>query len=284
MIRRTITCAVALVACGAATANLVADERRFTYVYEVTTIPEGSWEFEQWVTWKTAKENNRDYDRFDFRHELEWGVTDHFQLGFYLSDWRYEENSRDHRRRGDWRDVAVEGIWNLTNPVTDPLGLGLYGEIKIGDELLELEGKLLAQKNIGKFVLAYNAIIEAEWEESDYHEDKGVLAQTAGISYQFSPKFLAGIEMLHEFEMPDWRGIDGKAIFYLGPNFSYRAERWWATLTPLFQVSDIEDEPDFQMRLIFGVHLGGGNEHQQLVTSRINRMTAVDHPWTGEPR
>ena len=92
---------------------------------------------------------NRDFDRFDIRHEIEVGVTDHFQLGLYLSDWRYEENRPKGVHRGDWRGVALEGIWNLTNPTTDPVGLALYAEVKIGDKLLELEGKLIAQKNIG---------------------------------------------------------------------------------------------------------------------------------------
>ncbi|MDO8630252.1 MAG: hypothetical protein Q7R41_07140, partial [Phycisphaerales bacterium] len=238
------------------TARVDAGERRFTFVYEATTLPKGEWEYEQWVTWKTAKETNRDFDRFDFRHEVEVGLTDHFQLGVYLSDWRYEENRRDGVHRGDWRDIAVEGILNLTNPTTDPLGVALYGEVKIGDELLELEGKLIAQKNFGSFVLAYNAALEAEWEEHRFVEDNGTLEQTLGLSYQFSPRFLAGMELLHEIEIPDWRGASGKGILYLGPNFSYRAKRWWATLTPLFQVSDVEDEPDFQMRLIVGFGVG----------------------------
>jgi len=238
-------------------ARVDASERRFTYVYEATTLPKGQWEFEQWVTWKTAKETNRDYDRFDFRTEIEFGVTDDFQLGLYVADWRYEEDSANHKRRGDFRSVAVEGIYNLTNPTTDPVGLALYGEVKVGDELLELEGKLIAQKNFGAVVLAYNAIIEAEWEGHDFDEDNGEFAETLGLSYQFSPRFLAGVELLHEIGIPDWRGARGKGILYLGPNFSYRAEDWWATLTPLFQVSDVEDEPDFQMRLIFGFELGG---------------------------
>ncbi|RME41970.1 MAG: hypothetical protein D6788_00060, partial [Planctomycetota bacterium] len=255
MIRRTRSLAAVLLTGLAAVSAARGGDRRFTYIYEATTNPAGEWEYEQWVTWKTAKETNRDFDRFDFRHELEFGVTNRFQLALYLSDWRYEENSPERRRRGDWRDVAVESIYNLTDPNTAPLGLALYGEIKYGDELLELEGKLIAQKNIGKLVLAYNATLEAEWEESDYSEDNGTFEQVAGLSYQFSPRFLAGVELLHEFEMPDWRGIEGKAVFYLGPNFSYRTHGWWATLTPLFQVSDVEDEPDFQMRLIVGVPL-----------------------------
>ena len=163
---------------------------------------------------------NRYFDRFDFRTESWYGVTDHFQLGFYLSDWRYEENRPEGKHRGDWRDVAVEAIWNLTDPTTDPVGLALYGEIKIGDELLELEGKLIAQKNFGKFVLAYNVTIEAEWEGSRLDEDNGEFQQTVGLSYQFSPKFLVGVELLHEIALPDWRGAGGKGIFDAGPTFA----------------------------------------------------------------
>ena len=232
-----------------------ASERRFTYVYEATTQPKGQWEFEQWMTWKTAKESNRDYDRFDIRHEFEVGVTDNFQLGFYVSDWRFVDDSASGTHKGDWRDVAVEGIWNLADPTTDPVGLALYAEVKVGDELLELEGKFIAQKNFGSFVLAYNAIIEAEWEGVHFDEDNGKLEQTLGVSYQFSPRFLAGMELLHEVEMADWKGVRGKGLLYVGPNFSYRAKKWWATLTPMFQVSDVDDEPDFQMRLIVGFHL-----------------------------
>ena len=245
-------CVVALCACTIATSRVDASERRFTYIYEATTLPKGQWEYEQWITWKTAKESDRDFDRFDFRHEFEWGVTDNFQLGFYVADWRYDAD----KRQGDFRDVALEAIYNFTNPVTDPIGLSLYGEIQIGDEKLELEGKIILEKGFGPFVLAYNAILEAAWEWHHFVEDKGVIQQVAGISYQFSPRFLMGIELLHELQIPDWAGVQGKGILYLGPNFSYRTEKWWATLTPLFQVSDVEDEPHFQIRLIVGFHLG----------------------------
>ena len=245
---RNLVVALCLLAAAAAAYG---SERRFTYVYEATTLPKGALEYEQWITWKTAKENNRDYDRYEFRHELEYGVTDNFQIGLYLGDWRYEESPG--KREGDFRDFAVEGIYNVLDPVTSPIGLGLYGEIQIGDEKLELEGKLLLQKNFGPVVLAYNAVIEAEWEGHHFDEDNGTLEQTFGASYQFSPQLTAGFELVHEFSIPDWAGIRGKSVLSMGPNVSYRAESWWVTLTPLFQVSDVEDEPDFQMRLLIGI-------------------------------
>ncbi len=243
---------VAILCLFAVAENARAGGRRFTYSYEVLTMPKGMWEYEQWVTWKTNKESTPGYDRFDFRHEIEWGITDNFQLALYFANWRYDE----HKHKGDFRDVSLEAIYNFTNPVTDPIGLSLYGEIGVGDEKLKAEGKVLLEKDFGPVAVVYNAILEAEWEGHHYTEDKGELKQTFGISYQFSPRFMVGAELLHQFAIPDWGGIKGKAALYAGPNVSYHAEKWWATLTPLVQVSDIDDEPNFQMRLLVGVALG----------------------------
>ena len=224
--------------------------RRFTFVYEATTMPAGDVEYEQWITWKTDKSSDPDFDRIDFRHELEFGVTDDFQVALYLSDWRYQDG--DSVSDGaQWRDVAVELIYNLLDPVIDPIGFALYGELKLGDELVELEGKLIAQKEFGKWVLAWNGTIEAEWEGPDLAEDKGKFEQTFGASYQLSPRLLTGFELLHEVEYDDWSDWGDHAL-YLGPNLSYHTGQWWTTITPLLQVTDVDSEPDFQLRLIFG--------------------------------
>ncbi|MCH8822033.1 MAG: hypothetical protein IH984_00870 [Planctomycetes bacterium] len=234
---------------GATTAN--AGERRFTFTYEAATHAPGDVEYEQWITWKTDKDTDSAFDRIDVRHELEFGITDDFQLALYLSDWRYQRGSSV----GDgteWRDVAIELMYNISDPATESIGFTLYGELKIGDELLELEGKIIAQKNFGKWVFAYNATIEAEWEGSNYSEDKGEFQQTLGGSYQFSPKIFAGFELLHEIEYDDW-DTWGDHLLYAGPNASYRADQWWVTVTPLFQLTDSESEANFQLRLIFGI-------------------------------
>jgi hypothetical protein len=247
---RALFLAAAMLIPTAADPTALAGERRFTFVYEATTLPAGSAEYEQWITWKTDKDVDPDFDRIDFRHELEFGVTDHLQLALYVSDWRYQDG--DSVGDGvEWRDAAVEVIYNLTDPVTEPFGLALYGELKLGDELLEIEGKLIVQKEIGKWVLAWNGTVEAEWEGPDLAEDKGKFEQTFGASYQFSPKLLGGFELVHEIEYEDWSDW-GDPVLYLGPNFSYRPGQWWTTITALTQVTDVDAEPDFQLRLIFG--------------------------------
>src|SRR3954464_13956384 len=66
-----------------------AGSRRFTYVYEVTTSPPGDVEIENWVTSKTHKPDDHGFDQVDFRHELEFGITEKFQMAVYVADWDY---------------------------------------------------------------------------------------------------------------------------------------------------------------------------------------------------
>ncbi|MBI1369846.1 MAG: hypothetical protein GC162_14470 [Planctomycetes bacterium] len=230
-----------------------ADARPFVFTYEVTTMPVGAVEYEQWVTWKTSKAIDSDYDAIDFRHEIEFGVTDHFQLGLYVSDWGYEDGDSVTNDGTRWNDVAIEGIYNLSDPVADPIGVALYGEIKGGDEVLGVEGKLLLQKNIGSWIIAWNGVIEAEWEGDHFDDDNGTLEQTLGISYQVTPSLLLGAELVHEIDYADWSAW-GPHVVYAGPNVSYRKGNWWVTVAPLFQLTRVDDEADFQTRLIFGIN------------------------------
>ena len=85
----------------------------FTFLYEANTSAPGSLELENWVTWQRAA-GPEQFDQVNFRHELEYGVTDRFQMSIYLADWFYEN---------DWgqssfaySDSALELIYNLTNP------------------------------------------------------------------------------------------------------------------------------------------------------------------------
>lgn len=229
-----------------------ADSRKYTFVYESTTMPKGEFEYEQWITWKTDKGSDPGFDRIDFRHEFEMGITEDFQLAVYASDWRYEDGSSVSDDGTQWRDVAFEGIYNLTNPVTDVIGSALYGEIKIGDELFEIEGKIIAEKYFGLMNVTYKATIEAEWEGSNFEQDNGAFEQALGVSYEFMPQYSFGAELTHEIEFPDWSS-QGDDVVYLGPNVSWRHEKVWATMTPMWQITDVDSEANFQIRLIFGI-------------------------------
>ena len=223
-------------------------ERRFTYSYETTTTPKGVWEFEQWMTWKGY--DNK--DRFEFRHELEYGITDDLQLGLYLSDWRLT-NPKDGESEAEWRTAGAELIYAMTDPTKDFIGSALYGEVLIGPEKFALEGKLLLQKNFGPLALVYNFVLEAEWEGRDYEEEVGVIENSVGLSYQVSPNFLIGAEALHEVEFEGWQDA-GDHVLSAGPNISFRKGSFFTTITGLFQLTDVDGEPDHQVRVLAGFH------------------------------
>ncbi len=225
--------------------------RRFTYVYEATTSAPGSFEFETWSTLKTSPSEDRRFNAVDFRHEIEFGITDRLQAAIYVADWGFREDPGAKEHGFSYHDTAIELIYNLSNPTTDLLGSALYGEVRGGPEELELESKIILQKNLGRFVFAYNATLEAKWEGDRLDERGGEIAQSLGVSYEISPACLIGAELLHEIDLPGWSEA-GDSIVYGGPNISYRQDNWWLTLTPLAQLTDISSEVDVQTRLIFG--------------------------------
>ena len=226
--------------------------RHFTYLYEAPTAAPGSFELESWVTWQRGSNPVR-FDQVDFRHELEVGITDRFQASIYLADWLYEN---DPFRSGfAYSDSAIELIYNLSNPVLDPVGLSLYEEISVGRQHFELESKLIAQKNFGRLILDYNATLEAEWEGQSLEEHNGEFQQALGASYEISPRISVGIELLHEFVFPEWRDQEKIRNLFVGPNVAVHHRNWFVTVTALAQATDTPDEADFQVRTIFGIGL-----------------------------
>lgn len=244
-----VACFAAILFSSVCTAE--AGARRFTYVYEATTTAPGGVEGETWVTWKTSPREERRFNAVDFRNEIEFGISEHLQAALYVADWGYREDPGANDHGFSYQDSALELIYNLTNPTTDLLGLALYGEVRGGPEQLELESKVILQKNVGRFVIAYNGTLEAKWEGDQLEERSGEITQSLGLSYEISPALLLGAELLHEIDLPDWSEADDSVV-YAGPNLSYRRGNWWATLTPLAQLTNVGSEVDFQTRLIFG--------------------------------
>ncbi len=224
------------------TASSFAGVRHFGFLYEAPTSPPGSIELENTVTWAHGSGRN---DLF-VREEVEIGITDRFQLGIYPLDWSHHSDGGFQYDGG-----AIEVIYNLSNPVIDPVGVSLYQEISVGRQHFESESKLIAQKNFGRWILDYNATLEAAWEDRHLAEQNGELQQAVGASYEISPRLSVGVELLHEFVFPEWR--ENVSNVFVGPNVSYRRNQWFVTTTALAQVTDTSGEPDFQLRTIFGI-------------------------------
>lgn len=220
--------------------------RRFTYIYEAKVAEKGEIEVENWVTWKSGP---NDKNGFDFRHELEFGVTDRFQLALYVADWKVADGI------AYYQNTALEAIYQLTDPKKAFLGSALYGEVALGDTQFNLETKGILQKNIGPLVLAYNATLEAEWEGANLgslDESYAKLEQSAGASWKFSDNVKVGGELLQKFYLADW-SVPTQSVVYAGPNVALEYGRYFATFTAMVQATSVSGQPDFQLRSIFGV-------------------------------
>jgi hypothetical protein len=244
---------IAAVALVASASIAMADPRPFTFVYD--TYPHGpqGFEFEQFVTW----EHGEDQDLFEFREEVEFGLAENFDVGIYLPIWTLTDTDDD--TDVEFKAVAVETIFYVTNPVEDFIGIGLYNEVAAGQGEVEFEQKLLLHKDIGNWTLAYNLVAETElehlWGDDEDAEVEGVLEHVFGVSYALGQHWRVGGEAEIASEYENWSHYEGTTS-YGGPNFSYQSERWYITTTAMFQLEDEEGEPDFVVRSILGVEFG----------------------------
>lgn len=235
-----------------AASHAQAHARRFTYTHESGVEPAGEFEYEQWVTLKAHKDSDGDFEEWTFRHEFEFGVTDRFQLALYLADWRYSDGKSVEDPGFAYLHSAIEAKYQMTDPKTQPVGSALYGEVYVGEELLKLEGKLILDTRIRDFVAAYNLTVESEWEGSGLQERTGEIKNNVGVSWKPWDRFAVGAEAYYEIELEDWsEAADG--VVYAGPAVSYSGDHFWVAVSGLFQLTGVEDEVDFQTRLIVGV-------------------------------
>lgn len=231
--------------------NASADERHFAFSYETITAAKGQVELENWITWQARRGNGDNTNLWKFRTEIEYGITDRLQLGVYLANWNLT-NDAAHDNSVRYESASAELIYRMSHPTTDAIGSAVYLEVEGGPNLFAVEGKLLLQKNIGKLIIAWNGVLEAEWVGRGLRERTCKLEQTFGVSYQITPAFSAGGELVHEVSFEDW-SKSGPNILFAGPNVSWRFKRGYVTAATLFQCTNIKDEPDIQTRVIFGI-------------------------------
>ena len=238
----------AVLSLAVSTQQASASQRRFAYTYSTLTAPVGEVELENWVTWKNRPNK---VNKFEFRHELEIGLTDKTQLGLYFANWDHDARSG----KNAFSKSAVEIIHNLSNPVSDTIGSAIYGEVWMGERSFGIESKLLLEKRIGRWTVAWNGKIEAEWEGdrfADLQEASGELGQTFGIAYDITKSLSLGAELTHKLPMNKWHA-PADAQVYVGPNVTYRKGRFFATVTTLFQTTNKQSAGSIESRAIVGV-------------------------------
>lgn len=243
-----------------------ADERKFTYSNEAKTLSEGKLEFEQWATLMTRKEEGI-FRKLVLRSELEYGFTDHFTGAAYLN---LEVLRIDgvpglkDESEVEFESISLEAKYGFTDPSVDPVGLLAYAEISIGEDEYELELKAVASKNIGEFTLAYNLVLEIEWEEEDLPgggtelEHEFLVLNTFGFSYSANESFALGAEAVRRTVYNEDMDKQHDQWFF-GPNWHVSLPTWWLTFTALRQVDfssshdlDLDEWEKYEFRVIVG--------------------------------
>lgn len=221
-----------------------ADERRFTYVYEPEVLPRGAMEFEQWVTLRTQRTKGGDvkqgnYNRWEIREELEYGVTDRYSVSLYLNGeaTSFKDFSATPPASGsktEFTGFSLENRYMVLNPVNHAFGLTLYFEPRFSGDEAELEQKIIIGQRHGDWKWALNLSHAIEWK-NDLHDKEGELEASFGLARDLGRHWSLGLELRNHNELPDYREWENTA-FFAGPVVNYRQEKWWATLSVLPQV------------------------------------------------
>jgi len=231
-----------------------ADERRFTYVYEPELLPKGAFEFEQWLTLRTQREAGADvkqgnFNLWEIREELEYGVTDNYSVSLYLNT--SSESFRDYRQtppanRSDFRfdGISIENRYMLLNPVEHSVGLTLYVEPRFSGDEAEVEEKIIIGQRYGDWKWAFNLSHATEWSDN-LHAIEGEVEVSFGVARDLGNHWSLGVEVRDHNELPDYRIWENTALF-AGPVLGYRQEKWWSALTVMPQIfgANFNGDPD----------------------------------------
>lgn len=251
----------------------LASERRFTYTYESLVLNPGEIEIEPWTTFRIGKDDY--FVRIDHRLEFEAGLTKSLQTAFYLNFHATTAQVGDAMESEfEWSGISNEWKYKLKDPVADPVGMALYFEWGASTEELEVEAKVILDKRWTNYLVAFNAVLEPEWE-FEIEEGTTEVETENEVNFEFdlaaawfaTQRTSLGLEMRnHNQYLPD-DGYQYSALF-LGPVASYAAETWWATLTVLPQIAKLKgseadegndlilsDHEKLEVRLLFGMHL-----------------------------
>ena len=243
--------------------SVMADERHFTYSYEADVLPQDGLEFEQWITSRSGRDGGR-YGRWEFREELEYGITDALTTALYLNfldtTFSPDDPSQEETKDFEFNGISSEWKYLISNPELNPVGFLVYGEATYDSDFFTLEEKLVLSSNLSENLIAeLNVSFEQEWEyEGSDTEKVGEFEVTGGLAYKLSPHWSAGVEIrnIREFDSFDF-DHELENAWYAGPNLHYGTANWWATLTVMPQIGvegsrDLEDQEKVHVRLIVG--------------------------------
>ncbi len=245
--------AIVLGALLATTANANPHPLPFSYPYE--TLPQGKVEIEQYMDFVPVRVEREEPDgtlegvwgvRSVLTTELELGITDNLEAGFYFQ-FRQGASGGTPFMRFDGVKQRLRYRFAETGEL--PVDIGIYLELAEFQNELEFEEKILLSKRLGDVVLVANLWVEQEWYFQD-STTKYIYNPTAGAAYEISPRFHVGLEYWARGRFDDTSddpedddGDDAPtgAHHYLGPTFLYQQGPMFFSLGAYARMDNIGD-------------------------------------------
>ncbi|APF18025.1 hypothetical protein [Caldithrix abyssi] len=218
--------------------SLFADRRNYVWTYQYKTMSGGNTELELYQTTRISTLNF-----WEYRVEVEHGLTDHWDFSVYqiFSQWEgeaFQWEAVQFRTRYRFGEVGQY--------ILDPLIYFEYIRKIDFNKPNKIELRLILGKQLNRFNLAMNPIYEFMFAPGLEHE----LGYDMGISYEFSPKFVAGLETVTRLEFEEGETEIGS---YLGPTVSFASGEWWYTIGALFGLNEHADT--MRVRFLMGIGL-----------------------------
>jgi len=276
----------AFLAIVASVSTAQAGESLFGWIYTADVHPKGTLEYEHW-SFLQSRQSRGKYEFWFNREEIEYGVTDRLQVAAYFN-WTssnafrngidgttggpgvsqllpasFDPFSRFRNTRFD--SISLEAIYQVLNPVTDPIGLAVYIEPEIGPLSKELEWKIILQKNFldDRLIVAANIFGKHEREINldGTVEKASPLDLTLGVSYLAFPNWYLGVEArIHNEFTGYFFNSPEHSAFFAGPVVHYATKDFWITAAWRHQLPMVQTYNAEQAALVVN-HRIYGEEH-----------------------
>lgn len=209
--------------------------RDFPFTWTTQTNDAGQSEFEGWLTPRIARTD--DFVRFDGRLAWSIGVARTLESQLAVEP---ESERTDARTTLEGK---VTNLWRWTSwRQGSPFALGGLGRISLGADRLELEGRLLADLKIDRFLFALNVSAErlTFWNGRTGIDTR--LEESLGIRLALSSTASFGLEgrVKTSWERRIYRGT----AIYLGPTLAFTNPHFWVSLGAFAQVASERGDGD----------------------------------------
>jgi len=247
-----------------------AQDRIFTYTYQSNVLNKGQNELESWHTIRTGRDDF--YLRYDNRTEYEIGLGSNLQTAFYLNlgSKTVTITSDSIKSLSTSNNLGFSNEWKfkLLDPVANVMGLALYGEVGISTDEIEVEGKIIVDKKIGIFTIAFNGVYEQEFAPEYKNQELEWETEQKLDGYLAFACFLgSGFHLTQENAIKNV--FDGGQIahsaLYSGIGFSYSMDKFWVNFTAMPQITsfngatnnnlNLNEYEKIQFRLLFSFML-----------------------------